>query len=661
MILVASYSSGMGGAERLLVEFVSALDGERCLACPEGPLASAARRAGLRVMPLRARSPVLRGSPAAALAALRGLAGHALELRRLAGDLDPDAVIAWGMRPLLACALAGLARTGAPPLVFQHNDLLPGALTGRLVRAAAGRTALVLALSHAIANELDAGDRVQVVHPGLDVGSFEGGATPASPPEVLVLGALVGWKRPDLALEAFATVHRSVPQARLRFVGAPLEGGDAVLDHARTRAARPDLAGAVEFAGPVADARRELARATCLLHCAEREPFGLVVLEALAAGRPVVFPAAAGPGEIADESCGVPYPPGDARVAADALVRLLSEPERAAEMGERGRARVRRCFDRDRARARWAQAVKPVRRHRPGRAPAGQSLALVTVTHNSAATLPALLHSAAVHLPGARVVVVDCASSDGTLSLAGSATTIALNENVGFGRGCNIGVAAVDELVTVLVNPDVELLDDSLSRLAAEAMRRDRPERLLAPRVLYPDGSRQDSVHPLPTSRADLVRSLLPPAVVLGAATPWRARRPRRVGWAVGCALAARTETLRRLGPFDEQIFLYGEDLDLALRAGVAGVQTWFWPQARVLHRRHHATAEAFGGEAFGLLAQTRHDVVARRLGPRRARVDHAAQALTFSSRVIAKRLLGRPAERERRQLQALRELAERP
>jgi N-acetylglucosaminyl-diphospho-decaprenol L-rhamnosyltransferase len=127
------------------------------------------------------------------------------------------------------------------------------------------------------------------------------------------------------------------------------------------------------------------------------------------------------------------------------------------------------------------------------------------------------------------------------------------------------------------------------------------------------------------------------------------------VGWAVGCALVARTETLRRLGPFDERIFLYGEDLELGLRAAEAAVQTWFWPAARVLHHRAHASAAVFGGEPFELLASARDEVVSQRLGARRAKIDRGAQALTFASRLFLKRALGRPAGRERRQLEALR------
>src|SRR5581483_11287639 len=91
----------------------------------------------------------------------------------------------------------------------------------------------------------------------------------------------------------------------------------------------------------------------------------------------------------------------------------------------------------------------------------------------------------------------------------GGAEVIALGENVGFGRACNRALAAVSEPVTVLVNPDVELVDDSLIALAREAA---ATGRLLAPLVLRPDGGVQDSVHPVPASAADLARGAGPGA-----------------------------------------------------------------------------------------------------------------------------------------------------
>jgi N-acetylglucosaminyl-diphospho-decaprenol L-rhamnosyltransferase len=292
--------------------------------------------------------------------------------------------------------------------------------------------------------------------------------------------------------------------------------------------------------------------------------------------------------------------------------------------------------------------------------PSPAAFALVTVTHNSAAAVAGLLRSVGRHLPGVRVVVVDNASADDTVAVAGGfpqAVVVPLAENVGFGRANNRGLATVCEPVAVLVNPDVELLDDSLRALAAEAATGSK--RLLAPLVLSPDGSRQDTVHPWPASAPDVVRVLISPRLVPGRAgtwlAPWRSAAPRRVGWAVGCALAARTDTLRRLGPFDETIFLYGEDMELGLRAAAEGVPTWFWPAARVCHHRAHSSQAAFGGEPFARLAAARHDVVRRRLGARRAALDDALQGLTFASRIAVKTALMRPAGRERAQLRALR------
>ena len=232
---------------------------------------------------------------------------------------------------------------------------------------------------------------------------------------------------------------------------------------------------------------------------------------------------------------------------------------------------------------------------------------------------------------------------------------IRLDRNVGFGRGSNAGVEAATQPVTVVVNPDVELVDDSLARLASEL---DGSERL-APLVLLPDGSRQDSAQAEPGTAQALAIAIVPPVLMPGplrrAACPWTDGRPRRVGWAVGCCVVARTDTLRRLGPFDERAFMYGEDLDLGLRAGDAGIETWFRPEARVIHHHAHSTREHFGGEPYELLARRRRAVVAERRGRRRAFLDDLLQAATFADRIAVKVLARRDTAREREQLRALR------
>jgi GT2 family glycosyltransferase/glycosyltransferase involved in cell wall biosynthesis len=634
-VLFASYSGLLGGAERLLLDAAGALDEPPTLACPEGPLAGRAREVGLHVLTLRKRPLEMRGRRAAALGDLLGLRR---ELSAIVDALQPSLLCAWGMRAGIAAA--GLRRR--PPLLFQHNDLLPGPAIARAVRSAARRADIVSAASECGAAELGVPD-VHVIHPGVDLHRFAPTPLPDGPPEVLVLGAIEPWKRPDLALEIAARL----PDVRVRIAGSPISpAGQRLLAQLRARSDRPDLAGRVEIADG-ADAAESLRRAHCLLHCADREPFGMVLAEALASGRPVVAPAAYGPLEIVDETCGRLYQPGNAEAGAKALLEAL---DKAKELGAAGRQRAEQHFSVDRTRQQYADLIQT-----SDLRPPTSDLALVTVTHNSAHHLPAFLRSTEHHLPGAHVIVVDSGSTDASAELArrAGATVIELDENVGFGRANNLGVAEVTEPVTVLVNPDVELLDSSLADLLPG------DNQLLAPLVLSPDGTRQDTAQAEPATPAALAIALVPPSAMPAplrhAACPWTANRARRIGWAVGCCVVARTDTLRRLGPFDERIFMYGEDLELGLRAADAGVETWFRPDARVLHHSAHSSQQEFQGEPFELLAKQRRSVVGERRGRARARADDLLQATTFLDRIALKTLTRKSSERERAQLRALR------
>ncbi len=525
----------------------------------------------------------------------------------------------------------------------------------------------------------DLGDRLAVIPPGIDLREYGREWPLAEEPEVLLLGTLMPWKRPDLALEAVARAAVSVPGLRLTIAGSPMNAeGERLVEQLRRRAEQPDLAGRVTFAGQLADPREALGRAWCLLHCADREPFGNVVLQALASGRPVVAPDSAGPAEIVEPDCGRLYAPGDADAAAAALVEVLSDRELAARLGAGGRARAG-WFEADEARARFSELAlaavagraAPAGSARPRR-PGGRhgaGMALVTVTHNSASAVDRLLWSIERHLPGAHAIVVDSGSSDGSATAARAAapraTVIELGENVGFGRACNAGLAHVSAPICVLINPDSELVDGSLATLAADLLAPGAPEQILAPAVLSPDGTRQDTAHLDPESRRLWLKALLPTAALPGPLRPlldpWRSPRPRRVGWAVGACLVAASQTLRRLGPFDERIFLFAEDLDLGLRAADAGVDTIFRPDARVVHQDAHSTGPAFGGEPFELLARQRRAVIGERRGEEAAERDDRIWELTYRDRILLKALTRRSTQRERAQLAALRQVRSEP
>jgi GT2 family glycosyltransferase len=286
---------------------------------------------------------------------------------------------------------------------------------------------------------------------------------------------------------------------------------------------------------------------------------------------------------------------------------------------------------------------------------------IVTVLHESADELAVLLDSLDRHLAARpHVVAVDTGSADGGVGVARAwgADVVELDANPGFGAANNAGLALARHPVTVLLNPDCELLDDGLAGLAAAAGRHDA---LLVPRLLGADGRPQRSAHPLPGTVGAFLPALVHPPLLPRAlrerVEPWRARRARTAGWAIAACLAARTDLLRRLGPFDPEQFLFYEDMDLCLRARAAGVPTVFVPDVEVRHTGGHSTERAYAGEPHELLARRRREVVLALLGPRAAARDHAAQRLTFATRVAARAALGRQNDRERDQLAAQRGL----
>jgi glycosyltransferase involved in cell wall biosynthesis len=350
-VLAVSAAAVLGGAERVLLDWTRALEPPVVLAAPRGPLAAAAAAAGLEVATL-SEIPLQRsGRNVAAARDLGALArAVAAAVRRHRAAL----VVASGERPVLAAAALG-----TPTLALLHD--LPH---GPLVRAAAARAAAVVVTSAAIARAADPGARrlarTHTIHPGVDLAAWSlPDPPPPEPPRALVLGALVPWKRPDLALEIAARL----PALRLDLAGAPLPGDPPGFAAAlRERAQRADLAGRVHFLGAVDDPREPLAAAHCLLHCADREPFGRALVEALAAGRPVVAPAAGGPLEIVTPACGRLYRPGDPAAGAAALRIALSLPGLRA--GARARAQA---FDGAAAARRFAAVVEALRGPRNGR------------------------------------------------------------------------------------------------------------------------------------------------------------------------------------------------------------------------------------------------------------------------------------------------------
>jgi N-acetylglucosaminyl-diphospho-decaprenol L-rhamnosyltransferase len=296
-----------------------------------------------------------------------------------------------------------------------------------------------------------------------------------------------------------------------------------------------------------------------------------------------------------------------------------------------------------------------------GPAPA-PSYSIVVVTYESAAHLRALVASMNEHLDGSQeLIVADNASSDSPASAArgwkGRGRFIGLGENLGFGAGANAGVAEARGPATVLLNPDIELLDDGLDRLAAAAVALGG---LVGPRLLNSDRTVQPSASGPEVGVWPWVRAIVPgalqPAALRARTEPYRLAHRIPVSWLLGACIAAPTALMRELGPFDPALHMYGEDVDLGLRAALAGVGSWLDPQACAIVHHGQGSALLAHGSREGWRpagALNWRAVLRRAYGPRREWLAWRALRLNLRLRLLAKGVLGRASERDRRALEA--------
>jgi glycosyltransferase involved in cell wall biosynthesis len=341
------------GAE-LFAAPVMRSDADALLACPPGTRTEEwARSLGIPVAPLPHRP--LRHS-GGAIETLRSAGRGIVSARDLRALLraHPERRILYctSLRPGLLAALAGLGL--GRRAVWVLTEFPPPAPLRQAAQLLARLTCRrVLATSRVVAADFARGSQAlaaltEVLYPGVSMERFADVPGPGGDPRATILGSISPTKRTDLALDVAARVAERVPDFELRVVGRAQYRADdfALEERLRRRVAQDErLARHVRFAGHAGDVAAELARCRLLLHCRPDEPFGIVLTEAMAAGLPVVAPAAAGPLEIVEHGVtGLLYPPGDADAAADHVARLAGDLEEARRMGAAGRERVARLF-----------------------------------------------------------------------------------------------------------------------------------------------------------------------------------------------------------------------------------------------------------------------------------------------------------------------------
>lgn len=159
-----------------------------------------------------------------------------------------------------------------------------------------------------------------------------------APWQLAVVARLSPRKAPHLALEATAQLRSQGRDVNIELCGSAFEGYEWYVDELEARAAQPDLAGAVRFAGYTSPIWPALARADIVVAPSLREPFGNAVVEAQLAGRPVVATAALGHLEsITDGETGLLVPAGDVTALATAVAQLMDDEDLSARISDDAR------------------------------------------------------------------------------------------------------------------------------------------------------------------------------------------------------------------------------------------------------------------------------------------------------------------------------------
>jgi GT2 family glycosyltransferase len=211
------------------------------------------------------------------------------------------------------------------------------------------------------------------------------------------------------------------------------------------------------------------------------------------------------------------------------------------------------------------------------------------------------------------VRVFDNASHDGSADFVASACpTVGLvrsARNVGFAAANNQLMAASASPYVLLLNPDTEVPADAIRRLVA-FMDAEPSAAISGPRLVNSDSSFQSCGLTFPTLWSEIrqSRSAARLAQSLGFVEPddfSSGGGPREVDWVNGACLLIRRQALDRIGPMDEQFFLYAEELDWCFRARRLGLKVYALPEISVMHHEAQSTVQV-SDDALRHLVETR-------------------------------------------------------
>lgn len=370
-ILFYNHTGQVSGAERLLLMILSQIDRdsfEPLVVCPEqGPLQEMATDLGVPVESVAGLEARFTWRADHLVRYCKSFLGVISQLRHRVINANPDWLHANSIRAGLVATAATLGL--GTKVVWHLHDLLPRHPLSTLIRvfAALSSRTRMIAVSEAVARNFRGRTprflhaRVSVILNAIDLGKFHPDhlAKRRIRKELryrendLVLG-IVGQLTPRKGqlelLRAFRAALTEVPDMVLLVVGAPLFNRDEEYrEQLKNTAAELGIEQRVRMLGARNDIGAIMQALDVLIVNSSAEPFGLVVLEAMASGTPVLAAAVDGIPEIIEpDKNGCLFPPRDEVALAEAIVNLNRRPAFRERLAEQGRQDVVEHFSLDR-------------------------------------------------------------------------------------------------------------------------------------------------------------------------------------------------------------------------------------------------------------------------------------------------------------------------
>ena len=200
-------------------------------------------------------------------------------------------------------------------------------------------------------------------------------------------------------------------------------------------------------------------------------------------------------------------------------------------------------------------------------------ISVIIVTYNSSECMQACLDSLwSQKGVDYEVIVVDNASSDDTLLTVRNNRCLLLEneENIGFGRACNLGISRSTGRYIFLLNPDARLTDEGDLAQVCRLMDENLQWGLSGAKVLSSNGSLESPPAREYPGQKHVQRDF--------------SKLPGSISWVIGAAMVIRRDLCLRLGGFDPAYFLYSEETDLCLRIRELGYEIGWMENIVVRH-----------------------------------------------------------------------------